>query len=93
MTSPAEVEYKDVDPDHKQSVISITIHEGRNRQVRRMFEAISHPVVRLKRISYGDLLLQNLKGGIYRHLTPNEINQLLQMAKSAKPAGKSKRKR
>lgn len=93
MTSPAEVEYKDVDPDDKQSVISITIHEGRNRQVRRMFEAINHPVVRLKRISYGDLLLQNLKRGLYRHLTPNEINQLLQMAKSTKPAGKSKRKR
>ncbi|WP_339292965.1 pseudouridine synthase [Paenibacillus sp. FSL W8-0187] len=93
MTSPAEVEYKDVDPDNKQSVISITIHEGRNRQVRRMFEAISHPVTRLKRISYGDLLLQNLKRGLYRHLTANEINQLLQMAKAAKPGGKPKRKR
>lgn len=86
MTSPSEVEYKDVDPDNKQSVISITIHEGRNRQVRRMFEAISHPVIRLKRISYGDLLLQNLKRGVYRHLTADEINSLLQMAKSAKPA-------
>ncbi|GIO97569.1 rRNA pseudouridine synthase [Virgibacillus sp. LDC1] len=93
MTSPAEVEYKDVDPDNKQSVISITIHEGRNRQVRRMFEAISHPVTRLKRISYGDLLLQNLKRGLYRHLTADEINQLLQMAKAAKPGGKPKRKR
>ncbi|MGE7826580.1 pseudouridine synthase [Paenibacillus sp. NPDC093718] len=93
MTAPAEVEYKDVDPDNKQSVISITIHEGRNRQVRRMFEAISHPVTRLKRISYGDLLLQNLKRGLYRHLTADEINQLLQMAKSAKPGGKPKRKR
>ncbi|MFB4322169.1 MULTISPECIES: pseudouridine synthase [Paenibacillus] len=93
MTSPAEVEYKDVDPDNKQSVISITIHEGRNRQVRRMFEAISHPVLRLKRISYGDLLLQNLKRGLYRHLTADEINQLLQMAKAAKPGGKPKKKR
>lgn len=93
MTSPAEVEYKDVDPDNKQSVISITIHEGRNRQVRRMFEAISHPVLRLKRISYGDLLLQNLKRGLYRHLTADEINQLLQMAKAAKPGGKAKKKR
>ncbi|MGC6584450.1 pseudouridine synthase [Paenibacillus sp. Dod16] len=93
MTSPAEVEYKDVDPDNKQSVISITIHEGRNRQVRRMFEAISHPVTRLKRISYGDLLLQNLKRGLYRHLTADEINQLLHMAKAAKPGGKPKRKR
>ena len=93
MTSPAEVEYKDVDPDNKQSVISITIHEGRNRQVRRMFEAISHPVLRLKRISYGDLLLQNLKRGLYRHLTADENNQLLQMAKAAKPGGKPKKKR
>lgn len=93
MTSPAEVEYKDVDPDNKQSVISITIHEGRNRQVRRMFEAISHPVLRLKRISYGDLLLQNLKRGLYRHLTADEINQLLQMAKAGKPGGKPKKKR
>lgn len=93
MTSPAEVEYKDVDPDNKQSVISITIHEGRNRQVRRMFEAISHPVIRLKRISFGDLLLQNLKRGVYRHLTPDEINTLRQMAVSAKPAGEQRKKR
>ncbi|MEX3616210.1 pseudouridine synthase [Paenibacillus glucanolyticus] len=93
MTSPAEVEYKDVDPDNKQSVISITIHEGRNRQVRRMFEAIFHPVLRLKRISYGDLLLQNLKRGLYRHLTADEINQLMQMAKAAKPGGNPKKKR
>ncbi|MFE9276424.1 pseudouridine synthase [Paenibacillus glucanolyticus] len=93
MTSPAEVEYKDVDPDNKQSVISITIHEGRNRQVRRMFDAISHPVLRLKRISYGDLLLQNLKRGLYRHLTADEINQLMQMAKAAKPGGNPKKKR
>lgn len=41
MTAPAEVEYKDVDEANKETVISITIHEGRNRQVRRMFEAIS----------------------------------------------------
>lgn len=93
MTSPAEVEYKDVDPDNKQSVISITIHEGRNRQVRRMFESISHPVTRLKRISYGDLLLQNLKRGLYRHLTADEINTLKQLAKSAKPDGSQRKKR
>ncbi|MFF3922736.1 pseudouridine synthase [Paenibacillus lactis] len=93
MTAPAEVEYRDVDPDNKQSVITITIHEGRNRQVRRMFEAINHPVIRLKRIAYGDLLLQNLKRGLYRHLTPSEVNELQQMAKAAKPGGKPKKKR
>ncbi|MBW4082879.1 pseudouridine synthase [Paenibacillus sp. S150] len=82
MTAPAEVEYKDIDEVNKETVISITIHEGRNRQVRRMFEAISHPVIRLKRISFGDILLQNLKRGSYRHLTKDEINQLQQIAKA-----------
>lgn len=80
MTAPAEVEYKDIDEEKKESVISITIHEGRNRQVRRMFEAVSHPVIRLKRISFGDILLQNLKRGMYRHLTKDEINHLKQIA-------------
>lgn len=82
MTAPAEVEYKDIDEENKQAVISITIHEGRNRQVRRMFDAISHPVERLKRISFGDILLQNLKRGSYRHLTKDEINHLKQIAKN-----------
>lgn len=63
-------------------MIQITIYEGRNRQVRRMFEAISHPVIRLKRIAFGDLLLQNLKRGLTRPLTKDEINRLIQLAKS-----------
>ncbi|BFH61746.1 MULTISPECIES: pseudouridine synthase [Paenibacillus] len=80
MTSPAEVEYKDIDLEKKEAVISITIHEGRNRQVRRMFEAISHKVIRLKRISFGDLQLQNLKRGLYRNLTKAEVDSLKKMA-------------
>ncbi|MEC0243371.1 pseudouridine synthase [Paenibacillus dokdonensis] len=88
MTSPAEVEYKDIDTEKKEAVISITIHEGRNRQVRRMFEAISHKVIRLKRISFGDLLLQNLKRGLYRHLTKDEIESLKNMAISGKQGKK-----
>ncbi|MCM3784051.1 rRNA pseudouridine synthase [Neobacillus mesonae] len=91
MTSPAEVEYKDVDTAKNEAVIQITIHEGRNRQVRRMFEAINHPVIRLKRISFGGLLLQNLKRGVYRHLTAEEINNLLQAAKSESSKKKSRR--
>lgn len=79
MTAPAEVEYVDVDPDGKWATISITIREGRNRQVRRMFEAIGHPVVRLKRIAFAGLTLQGLKRGKYRHLTADEL-QLLKAA-------------
>lgn len=83
MTSPAEAEYQDIDPEGKFSTISITIHEGRNRQVRRMFDAISHPVTKLKRISFGDLYLGNLKRGLYRHLTKEEIEGLYKQARIA----------
>lgn len=90
MTAPAEVEYKDVDPDGKGAVIEITIYEGRNRQVRRMFEAISHPVLRLKRIAFGDLLLQNLKRGLTRPLSKDEVDRLVQLAKSDKKRNRTK---
>lgn len=76
MTAPAEVEYVDVDLERSQSVISITIHEGRNRQVRRMFETISHPVIKLKRVQFGSLLLGGLPRGKYRILSPQEVKQL-----------------
>lgn len=77
MTAPAEVEYHDIDPDGKTAVLSITIHEGRNRQVRRMLEAIGYPITRLKRIRYGTLGLDGLQRGKYRQLTPQEIKELM----------------
>ncbi len=80
MTAPAEAEYHDVDPDGKFATISITIHEGRNRQVRRMFEAIHHPVTRLKRISFGGIALGGLQRGKYRKLTAEEIRKLRDVA-------------
>lgn len=59
------------------SRLVITIHEGRKRQVRRMFEAIGHPVINLKRIAYGRLHLGSLKSGSYRYLTPEELKKAL----------------
>ncbi|MCR5834685.1 MAG: rRNA pseudouridine synthase [Selenomonadaceae bacterium] len=56
--------------------IEITIHEGRNRQVRRMFAAIGHDVKRLKRISFAGLTLSGLKVGEYKYLSQNEIDML-----------------
>lgn len=55
----------------------ITIHEGRKRQVRKMFEAIGHPVINLKRIAYGQLRLGSLKSGTYRFLTPEDMKKVL----------------
>ena len=56
--------------------ISITIHEGRNRQIRRMCEAVSLFVVRLKRVRYGSLSVSPLKPGQHRELLPDEARSL-----------------
>lgn len=57
--------------------ISVTIHEGRNRQVRRMCDAVGLSVVRLKRVRYGSLEMRGLKPGQYRFLTEAETRELL----------------
>lgn len=59
-----------------QTLIRITIHEGRKRQVRKMFEFIGHPVIHLKRIAYGGLLLQDLPSGHYRILNAKELKKI-----------------
>ncbi|CAH2213733.1 pseudouridine synthase [Tepidibacter aestuarii] len=74
VTAPAE--FKVIKKEEKQSMCEIKIHEGKNRQVRKMCKAIGHPVLSLKRTALGDIELGNLKVGKYRNLTQNEINYL-----------------
>jgi 23S rRNA pseudouridine2605 synthase len=76
MTSPAEVEYADINPEKNETIVEITIYEGRNRQVRRMFESVSYPVIKLKRIKFGPIFLTGVPRGKYRHLAPDEIKAL-----------------
>lgn len=59
-----------------ESILDISIHEGRNRQVKKMCEAINHPVKKLKRIAIGDLELEGLSLGNWRHLEDEEIEHL-----------------
>ncbi len=54
----------------------ITIHEGRKRQVKKMFGFIGHPVIHLKRTAYGKLSLGQLALGAYRQLNPSELNKI-----------------
>jgi pseudouridine synthase len=56
--------------------VEITIQEGRKRQVRRMLEAVGHPVVSLERVRFGPLRLGTLQEGRYRRLTAAEVEQL-----------------
>lgn len=73
-TAPAKVSVLRRDPFSTD--LLITIHEGRNRQVRRMAEAVGHQVVRLKRVQYGPIPLGDLERGQWRELTPQEVDSL-----------------
>jgi 23S rRNA pseudouridine2605 synthase len=77
-TAPAEVEVLRLHP--LESVLEISIYEGRNRQVRRMFDHVGHPVKRLKRVRFGPLVLDGLRPGQWRWLTEEEWNQLYEAA-------------
>ena len=74
LTSPAEVRL--VRRENLYTDLLITIHEGRNRQVRKMVDAVGHQVVHLKRVRFGPVLLGDLPSGMWRHLTPEEIRKL-----------------
>ena len=74
LTSPAEVRL--IRHDTFSTDLLITIHEGRNRQVRKMVEAIGHQVVRLKRVRFGPVQLGDLPSGMWRKLTDEEIKKL-----------------
>ncbi len=56
--------------------VLVSIHEGRNRQVRRMFEAVGHQVVLLRRVQFGPLKLGDVQRGQWRHLTEDEVRLL-----------------
>lgn len=78
MTSPGKARLLKTSPGKEKSWIELTIHEGRNRQVRRMCEAIGHPVLALERVRLGFLTLDGLQAGQFRPLTPAEVQQLRQ---------------
>ena len=75
-TSRAKVKLLSVQPLYTDMLI--TIHEGRNRQVRKMVEQVGHQVVMLRRIRFGPLKLNDLPRGMWRTLTPEEITAIKQ---------------
>jgi 23S rRNA pseudouridine2605 synthase len=76
-TAPARVQR--LGPD----TLAITIHEGRKRQVKRMCEAVGHPVISLQRVGFGPLELGPLKPGAHRRLSPQEVGRLAQAGRRA----------
>ncbi|MEN8258848.1 MAG: pseudouridine synthase [Thermodesulfobacteriota bacterium] len=84
LTAPAKLKVRKSTP--KESVIEITIHEGRKRQIRKMFTAIGHHVTELTRISYGNLKLGSVKPGKFRFLSKSDISRIFRKNKKASSA-------
>jgi 23S rRNA pseudouridine2605 synthase len=72
LTQPAVIQLA---VDQENPWFEVTLTEGRNRQLRRMFEQVGHHIEKIKRVRYGSLTL-DLEPGEFRHLTPKEVNQL-----------------
>lgn len=80
-THRAKVNLKSYDKKSDKSLVELIIHEGRNHQVRKMFEAVNHDVLKLKREKYANLDLTGLKPGEYRKLSNKEIAILYSLVK------------
>ncbi len=75
VTAPAKAEL--IKCEERTAQVNITISEGKNRQIRKMCEAVGFPVLRLKRVNIGGVALGNLPLGKWRHLTPSELQKLM----------------
>ncbi len=75
-TAPAKIKVVKTETEKNYAICQIKIHEGRNRQVRKMCRAINHPVLRLKRVAMGKITLKDVEVGKYRHLSQEEISYL-----------------
>ena len=75
-TSKSKVKIRKNDKSKNTSIVEITIHEGKNHQVKKMFEAVNHKVIKLKRESFSFLNVKNMNAGEYRKLTIKEVKKL-----------------
>ena len=80
-TKRAKVKLKSVDKKKNTSIVEITIHEGKNHQVKKMFEALGYKVVKLRREKYANLNLKGLMPGEYRDLSVKEVKILYSLCK------------
>jgi 23S rRNA pseudouridine2605 synthase len=95
-TAPAKIRVIDspnkrpAEKEKEQTRIELAIHEGRQRQVRKMFDAVGHPVVRLKRVRIGPIADPDIPMGHWRDLTPQEVAKLQRTTGLAAPPGETR---
>lgn len=83
-TLPCKIKITGKDIEHHTTMLMIKLVEGKNRQVKKMFEMMGHKVKRLHRIQIGHINLKGLRPGRYRMLKPQEVKELRQMAMEKK---------
>jgi 23S rRNA pseudouridine2605 synthase len=83
-TAPAHFEILSADNKTSTGIVELTIHEGRNHQVKNMLMAVGLPVQKLKRERYGNLTLKGLRPGEYRQLNKHEVTSLLNSSQEEK---------
>lgn len=81
LTAPAKSKLVSSDQAKKTAIVSLTIHEGKNHQVKKMLQAVGHPVSKLKRETYAFLTLKGLQPGEFRELNPEEVKELKRLVK------------
>lgn len=80
-TSKSKLKVKSINKKTQTSIVALTIHEGRNHQVKKMFETVNHQVLKLKRERIAFFDLSGLKSGEYRKLNPKEVKQFFALLK------------
>jgi 23S rRNA pseudouridine2605 synthase len=88
-TAPAEV--RKVEETRTNAWFQIVLHQGRNQQIRRMFDAIGHSVLKLQRVAIGSLSDEKLKPGSWRLLTAGEVTRLMKPNSKQVRAGERRR--
>jgi 23S rRNA pseudouridine2605 synthase len=91
LTAPAQVKVYRF--GKKESILEITVHEGRKHQVRKMCQAIGHHCVELTRTAYGDLSLGSLAPGKFRYLTTKDLARITTVAKKKTPVAVQRSKK
>ena len=82
-TAPATFQILSIDKENHSSLVELTIHEGRYHQVKLMFEAVGHPVKRLRRDRFAFLDVNGVEQGRFRYLSKNEVKELRRLADEA----------
>ncbi len=80
-TSKCRVKLKSYDKKTQTSLVELTIHEGHNHQVKKMFESVGYDVIKLTRVRFAFLDVKSLKSGEYRSLLPHEVKKLYSLVK------------